>query len=77
MATTLKSAQLYYGKVVCYQMHVGWWTVRQKVLCRLYLELPWKLLKTLIYSNCLECLKIEPENISVGRFLFVEQGSTN
>lgn len=51
LATTVTSAQLYYGKLVRYQMHVGWRTVWQMVLSTLYLELPWKPLKTLIYSN--------------------------
>lgn len=73
LATTVTRAQLYYGKLVCYQIHVGWRTVWQMVLSRLYFELPWKLLKTLIFSSCLECLNIEPENVSVVHFLFGEQ----
>lgn len=42
-----------------------------------YFELPWKLLKTLFYCNCLECLNIEPENISVVHFLFSKHRSAN
>lgn len=77
LATAVISAQLYYGKLVCYQMHVGWRTVWQMVLGRVYFELPQKLLKTFTYSNCLECLNIEPENISVVRFLFGERCCAN
>lgn len=70
--------QLCDGKLVCSQMHVGWRTVRHMVLSRLYcLALPWKLPKAFIFSNCLECLNMEPENISVVCFLFGEQSSSN
>lgn len=38
-------------------------------------ELSWKLLKTVIYSNCFERLNSEPKNISIIHFPFVLQCS--